>query len=176
MRRPPRPRDEGATAVEFALVLPLAVLILAFVTAAGMRVFWAALSDNATRAAAHYASLQNFKGCYPVRDNSVGGLSSVKSNTAGAYGGMLGTPTMTITNSGGVTTKALCYGGNDYNGATFPSGWERCGREGDVITVTTTYHVPGLSGLQSLVNGASFGSLNVTGLASVTHTATARCE
>jgi hypothetical protein len=166
--------------VEFALVLPLGLMIIAFLLALGLRYFWAALSDSATRAAARYASVQFPNGCYPMATTTpLGGPQNIRDHTASSYAGMLGTPTVTVTNTGRVNKRGsayvTCYG-SDYGSGVFPAGHERCGQEGDIVAITTTWHVPGLGALQGLTNAVTFGTLDVTGLATVQHTATARCE
>lgn len=164
--------DRGAVAVEFALVFPLAVMMLAFITGIGVWVFWSALADNATRSATRYASVPNTAGHWPKGNASVDGMSSVTDFAGGAYGGLLGTPTTLVGSN--------CHDrspGDESNCEPASLGLTagvQCQHTGDLLTVRVSYHVPGLSGLQSLINAMPGVDLN--GLSTVTHTARARCE
>lgn len=170
MTRPVGRRDDrGAVAVEFALVFPLAVVMIGFLTALGLRVFWAALADNATRSAVHYASIANTARHYPKGNATVDGMKSVSSQAGGAYSGVLGSATVT----GSVCSdpvEANCDPSVLPLAANF-----QCDKSGNLITVEVTYQVPGLSGLQGLINAIP-GAPDVTQLATVTNIATARCE
>jgi TadE-like protein len=121
--------DHGATAVEFALVLPLAIMFLAFLTAVGLRVLWAAAADHVTRDAASYAAVPNSRSVYPQGDATVSGMDSVTAHASKIYGGLLGAPLSSI---GAVcssqsrphdTNEAECPGWADYRACSmaFPS-------------------------------------------------------
>ena len=158
-----RERDRGAVAVEFALVFPLAIVILAFTTALGLRVFWSSLSDNAARSAARYAAVPFANGTYPTDDQ-------IKDHVKNAYGGLLGTPTSVVIlncRSYQPTDESLCE--TEDNRAPTPPG-----RAGDLVTVTIKWQVPGIQGMQSLVN--AIPGFDVSGFSSVTQTARARRE
>jgi hypothetical protein len=169
MRRLSRCEDRGAVAVEFALVFPLAVMMLAFLAAIGMRVLWGSLADNATRAATRYASVPNYAGQYPHSDASSNGMQSVTSTASGAYGGMLG---------GATVMGSVCSAADESNcepSVLALNSSFQCDRPGHLVTVQVSYHVPGLSGLQGLINAIP-GAPDVTALDTVTNVARARCE
>jgi len=164
--------EAGAVAVEFALVFPLAVLMLAFISALGLNVFWSALAENAARSAARYASVPNTAGHWPKGDATVDSMQSVSSQAAGAYGGLLGTPVSVVgsnCHARGTGDETNC----DPSTLALSAGFQ-CQHTGDLLTVRVGYHVPGLTGLQGLVN--VLPGLDVTGLATVTHTVRVRCE
>jgi len=172
MRRAIARRDDGAVAVEFALVFPLATLMLAFLAAVGLNVFWSALAENAARSAARYASVPNTAGHWPKGDATVDTMQSVSSLAAGAYNGILGTPTSVVGSNchdRGTGDESNC----DPSSLAMSAGFQ-CQHTGDLLTVQVAYHVPGLNGLQGLVN--ALPGVDVTGLATVTHTVRVRCE
>lgn len=153
-------REHGAVTVEFALMFPLLMLVVGFMLALGLRTFWSALADYATRDMARYAGLQKTTTYYPNR-------TDVVKDGAAIFGGTLGTPTVTLTETA-ATTLTPAYDQD----ASFDS---RLG-EGDTVTVTTTWNVPGLSALVGIVKGLPVIGFDMSGFATVTHTASARRE
>jgi Flp pilus assembly protein TadG len=161
-RRRARHVDRGAVAVEFALVFPLAALLLAFLIAVGLRVFWSALADNVARAAARYAAVANSQGHYPQGNAPVDTMQSVTAHAATAYQGVLGNP-QSVTGSDCTSAGTGNTDENACDGLPLTSAFQ-CTREGDLIAVRVQYHVP------------LIGALGLSDFATVTHVARARCE
>lgn len=75
----PRHKDEGATAVEFALVAPVVLLLIFVVVYAGLYFFYAAVADHIARVVAQDAALPSH-GAYP----SAADETAVARNAAGS--------------------------------------------------------------------------------------------
>jgi Flp pilus assembly protein TadG len=117
MRRPRE--DEGATALEFALVAPIVLVLVFAVIYAGMYFFYAAVADHVARVVAHDASIPNHH-VYPSTDDE-------RAVAEDAAGSLLPAP----------TSVAL---------SPTPSA-----AEGNELTVTVTYDLPGLSAIGGLM-------------------------
>jgi Flp pilus assembly protein TadG len=141
--RPARSRDEGATAVEMALILPVVFTVVFFTLYGAMFVYYSAIADHVAQKVAREVSIPTGStgSSYP---DAVHGL--VSGDVSSAAGGLIPTPQ-------GWSTTSL------------PSTGEP--QEGDLVTVSVTYHLPVLSQLSSLVPG-------LTGIDSVTRSATER--
>ena len=153
-----RSDDSGAVAVEFSILVPIAMLFIGFLIALGLRTLWAGLADDAARSLARYASIRTSSGNYPSRPAVI-----TKSGTL--LGGILGTPTVSLTQA---QTGALSY--NQDSSTTTGVG------EGDVLTVTVTYDVPGISILADWVKRIPLIGFDLTGFTTVTETSSARRE
>ena len=112
-------KDDGATAVEFALVAPIVLALIFAVVYAGVYFFYAAAADHIARVVARDASIPSH-GAYPT----VGDERTVAENAAGS---LLPSP----------TTVSL---------TPTPSA-----AEGNELTVTVTYDIPGLSAIGQLM-------------------------
>jgi Flp pilus assembly protein TadG len=112
-------KDEGATALEFALVAPVLFILIFVVIYAGMYYFYAAVADHVARAVARDASIPSH-GVYPTEVDE----KAVADSTAGT---LLPSPTSVGLSS---TPRAA---------------------EGDELTVTVTYDIPGLTTVGQLL-------------------------
>jgi Flp pilus assembly protein TadG len=112
-------KDEGATAVEFAIVAPVVFILLFVVIYAGMYYFYAAVADHVARAVARDASIPSH-GVYPSETDE----SAVAQQVTGR---LMPAPT-----SVGLSATPRAAEGNE-------------------LTVTVTYDVPGLANLGRLL-------------------------
>lgn len=112
-------KDEGATALEFALVAPILLVLMFVVVYAGIYFFYAAVADHVARAVARDASIPSH-GVYPTEADE----KAVAESTAGS---LLPSPTSVGLSS--IPRQA----------------------EGNELTVTVTYDIPGLSAVGSLL-------------------------
>lgn len=112
-------RDDGATAVEFALVAPIVFLLIFVVIYTGIYFFYAAVADHVARAVARDASIPSH-GVYPTEGQE-------KALAVHSAGTLLPSP----------TSVAL---------APTPAA-----AEGNELTVTVTYDIPGLSTVGQLL-------------------------
>lgn len=157
----------GAVTVEFALVIPLAILFLGFVLALGLRALWGGLAEDAARSLVRYASIRNAAGTYPTRPEIV-----TRSGTV--LGGVLGTPTLTLlevvrASNGSDNVQTGQFATDDVNAAPTEGS-------GDLLKVIVTYRVPGVSILTDLVRNLPGVGFDMTGLSTVTETSSARRE
>ena len=81
--------DDGTVTVEFALLIPLALLFVGFILALGMRTLWAGFAEDAARSLARYGSIRTATGDYPSRPALV-------TRSGSLLGGILGTPTISM--------------------------------------------------------------------------------
>ena len=158
MRRRLSNDDGGATAVEFSLLLPIALLFIGFLLALGMRTLWAGLAEDSARSLARYGAIRTSTGAYPNRPALV-------TKSGNLLGGILGTPTITMTQS------SASGGAYNQDSATTPTSGE-----GDILYVTVSYRVPGVSILTDLVRGIPLIGFDMSGLSTVTETSSARRE
>lgn len=144
--------DRGATAVEFAIVLPIALLLIATVLLFALRMTYAALADHAARVGLKKATIRTSQG-YPSD-------AAVRTTVDGLFAAdLLGTPT-----SFTVTRTLLAD--------------SRPG-QGDPIRVQVAYTVPGFSAASVLVPELGpFKGLRASlqDLGTVTRTADGRSE
>lgn len=112
-------KDDGATAVEFAIVAPILFLTIFAVIYAGMYFFYAAVADHIARVVARDASIPSH-GSYPSASDE----TALASNTAGT---LLPAPT-----SISLTPTPTAAEGNE-------------------LTVTVTYDIPGLTTIEGLL-------------------------
>ena len=150
---PPDSRDRGAVAVEFALLLPLALLIIFFTLALGLRTFYAAAAEFVARDVARQGSIETGPGLVRSYPNQ----AELQDKARGSLGGAVlsrATVTRTLVTDPGVSQSG----------------------EGDLLTVTVTSAVPGVAGLQAFVNAVPGPPLNLSFLSTVSQSATVRLE
>jgi hypothetical protein len=94
--------------------------------------------------------------------------ADIRQQIKDAYNGVLGTPTSVVILN--------CRNFQPTNMSNCATEDVRPGRSGDLVTVTITWDVPGLEGMQGLINAIPGPELDVTGLSTVTQTARARRE
>jgi Flp pilus assembly protein TadG len=114
-------RDEGTTAVEFALVLPAIVTTVFFGLYGGLYFYYGAMADHVARSVAREVSIPigQTGSAYPDADPA-----TVTADAKSVAGNLMPSPTS-------VTTTSLPASGTP--------------EEGDMVTVTVTYKLPGLS-------------------------------
>ena len=148
MRRRAR-GDRGAAAVEFALVVPIALVVVAAILLFGLHMTYAALADHSARVALKTASLRT-SGGYPSE-------SAVRTKVDGLFAAdLLGGPT-SFTLSRQKTPVA----------------------QGDTVSVRVVYRVPAVQAASGLVPDiAPFKGLRASlqRLGSVTRRAEGRAE
>ncbi len=123
-------RDDGATALEFAIVLPVVVAVMFFALYGAMYFFYGAIADHVARTVAREVSI-------PIAGNSDypdehSGMVAADANSAA--GSLMPNPTS-------VTTSSQPSTGNP--------------EQGDFVTVTVTYKLPLLDQLGSVIPGLS---------------------
>jgi Flp pilus assembly protein TadG len=101
--------QEGTAAVEFAIILPILLLILAGLIDFGWGFYWKHTVTNASRAGARYASLAN----YPSGTRTPYTDGQIQTLVTTAYGSDLGV-SVTGSNTAGATrsvtvTKTMSY-------------------------------------------------------------------
>jgi Flp pilus assembly protein TadG len=134
MRRLRRERlrdDSGATAVEFALIFPVVLMVSFFVLYGAMYFYYSAVAGHVARTVTRQVSIpvgQTGSG-YPAEDTT--SLMSRADNVGGTM----------IPNASDATAHNQ---GND------PTP-----EEGDLVTVTITYNLPVMSQLASVIPGLS---------------------
>jgi len=129
-------RDEGATAVEFALVLPLVVGVVFFALYGAMFFYYSAVADHVARTVARHVSI-------PVGETDSGypdaNPANVAADARSAAGTLIPDPTSAVATSLPLRSAP---------------------KEGDFVRVTVTYKLPLLSDLASVVPGlSSFDSI-----------------
>jgi Flp pilus assembly protein TadG len=129
-------KDEGTTAIEFSLVLPVIVTTVFFALYGALYFYYGAIADHVARSVARQVSIPTGQtgSAYPD-----GNAATVKADAKSAAGTLIPTPT-------NVTTTSL-------PATSTPS-------EGDMVTVTVTYKLPvlsmfGWSGLDTITRSAS---------------------
>ncbi|MCU1693560.1 MAG: hypothetical protein JWM64_2651 [Frankiales bacterium] len=126
-------RDRGATTVEAALVLPLALALLGGILLFGLRLTYAALADHAAAVGLRTATL---RGTTSYLDDVTGNTSrypnkaKVTTSVTGLFGGVLGSPTSVALGVPSVTKK-----------------------QGVAVQLTLTYDVPAVHAAADLVDG-----------------------
>jgi Flp pilus assembly protein TadG len=123
-------RDEGATALEFAIVLPVVLAVVFFALYGAMYFFYGAIADHVARTVVRQVSI-------PISGNTdYPDLHSgmVLADAKAAAGTLIPNPTT-------VTTSSLPSIGAP--------------AEGDFVTVTVTYKLPVLDQLASMIPGMS---------------------
>ncbi|HVV77571.1 MAG TPA: TadE/TadG family type IV pilus assembly protein [Mycobacteriales bacterium] len=130
-RRCARRDDEGATALEFALVLPVVVAVCFFAIYGAMFFFYSAVADHVARTVARQVSIPTTNSGTTYPDSSA---ATVLSDAKSAAGTLIPNPTTAVATS-------------------LPSSGTP--EQGDLVTVTVTYKLPLLSGLGGLVPGLS---------------------
>lgn len=126
-----QPRDEGATAVEMALILPLVVAVLFFVLYGALFFYYSAVADHVARSVARQVSVPVGQTGTSYPDASPGVVVADAKDASGTY---MPTPSSVTTTASPVSATPA---------------------EGDLVTVTVTYQLPVLSGLGHLVPGLS---------------------
>ena len=123
-------RDEGTTAVEFALVFPVVAMVCFAALYGALFFFYSAVADHVANSVARQVSIPLGQTGTAYPDATPG---TVASDAARAAGSLLPNPTS-------VTTSSL------------PTG---TAHEGGLVTVTVTYKLPVLGTLGGLVPGLS---------------------
>jgi len=145
-------RQRGAVALEFALVFPVALTVLAAIIYLGLQATYSGLAEHGVRNAARFGGIKSLaSGTYPT---------DAQIRTVGAkVDALLGTP-LSVT----VARKAGSAGTVD---CVLSGPGKRCG-DGDVITVTATYDAGALGAIAAVPGFPGGGT--------ITRTATARFE
>lgn len=118
-RHPGAKHDEGATAIEFALVLPVLLAIVLFTLYGALYLYYAAVAEHVARAAVRDATL-------PTQGNtSYPSDSDVYATAADTGSALLPSPTSVQ--------------------VTEPPDASNPPREGDPVTVTVTYQLPAVA-------------------------------
>jgi Flp pilus assembly protein TadG len=131
LRRRPLSDDTGATAVEFALVFPVVLMVSFFALYGAMYFYYSAVAGHVARTVTRQLSIPvgQTGNSYPAEDTT--SLISRADNVGGSM----------IPNASGATAHNQ---GND------PTP-----EEGDLVTVTITYKLPVMSQLASVIPGLS---------------------
>lgn len=124
-------RDEGATAVEFAIVLPVVLSVCFFALYGAMYFFYGALADHVARSLARQVSIPIAQTGSGYPDGSQATLTADAQSDAGS---LMPSPT-TVTSTSAPATGSP--------------------QQGDLVTVTVTYKLPVLDQLASLIPGMS---------------------
>lgn len=135
--------------LEFALIFPLALLVISFITALGLRSLFAAATEYVTRDVARQGSIR-------IVDNDP---------TTDRYLDEAALQAAVRTRLNGVLSQATVQRIPTPNNPARPNG------EGDLLTVIVTAPVPGVSALQGLA-----APLGLTFLTEVTQRVTVRFE
>jgi Flp pilus assembly protein TadG len=152
-----RERETGAAAVEFAVVGLFAIVLLFGLILFALHASYSGLAEHGARKAARAAAARS------LTTNRYPGDSEVEA-AAAVPDSILRDPTaIVVDRRAGPGTSAAPCGVNP--GAPRPCDG------GDVVTVTVTYGVPGLSAAAAVIPG-----LNSVGLDEVTRQASARME
>jgi Flp pilus assembly protein TadG len=130
-RRSDARRDEGATAVELALILPVVLAVLFFILYGALFFFYSAVADHVARSVARQVSVPVGQTGTSYPDASAGVVAADAKKTGGSL----------IPDPSTVTTTTL-------PASATPA-------EGDLVTVTVTYHLPVLSDLGHIIPGLS---------------------
>ena len=150
-RRPPvRLRDEsGATAVEFALVVPVFLTIVAMIVVVALRMVYAGLAENEARSMARTASMRT----------SALSTSPYPDATAAAR--------LTLCGNGALPIAGAAYSAaTDCTFTDLKKG--STAAEGDIVKVTLTYRITAIDGLTSWLPAGITSSLDsVSATASV---------
>jgi Flp pilus assembly protein TadG len=124
-------RDEGATALEFAIVLPVLLAVCFFALYGAMFFFYGALADHVARTVARQVSI-------PIAQSGSGypdaSAATVVADAKSAVGSLMPNPTSAVAASSPATGTPA---------------------QGDLVTVTVTYKLPLLSNLATVVPGLS---------------------
>jgi Flp pilus assembly protein TadG len=139
--------ERGATAVEFALIVPVLLGIVAFVVVAGLRLVYVGLAENEARSMARAAS--------------------IRSAPSVAYGDATAAGRLTLCNAGTMVLAGADYVASadcvfqDFKKSSTAG-------EGDIVKVTLTYRITSIQGLLSwLPTGVVNGLTNITASASM---------
>lgn len=114
--------QDGAVAAEFALLVPVAFLLIGFGIALGLRGLFAATTEYVARDVARYGAIQ--------RSGAYADPAQLQARAQGSVNGLMGGATVTAVY--GQTTPGARLG------------------EGDTLTLTVTAPVPGVSALRAL--------------------------
>lgn len=146
-------RQRGAVSLEFALVFPVAMLLLGGIIYLGLYATYSGLAEHGVRQAARFGGIKSLaSGTYPT---------DAEVRTIGAkVDPLLGTPlSVAVSRTAGAGTSALP--------CVVSGAGRRCG-DGDVITVTATYDAGALSAIAAVPG--------LPGSGTITRSATARFE
>jgi Flp pilus assembly protein TadG len=130
-------RDEGATALEFAIVLPVVLSVMFFALYGAMFFFYGAIADHVARTVSRVVSIPvTGNSAYPdVNCQSGQTCPAITAAAEKAAGSLLPNPT------DAVVTWAPSNG--------------QAPEQGDLVTVTVTYKLPLLDQLASVIPGLS---------------------
>ncbi|MGN6474658.1 MAG: TadE/TadG family type IV pilus assembly protein [Mycobacteriales bacterium] len=124
-------RDEGATALEFAIVLPVVLATCFFALYGAMFFYYSAVADHVARSVARQVSIPTGQSGSAYPDSTAG---TVLSDAKSAAGSLLPNPTSAVASSSPTTTTPA---------------------QGDLVTVTVTYQLPVMSQLATVIPGLS---------------------
>ncbi|HVU61870.1 MAG TPA: TadE/TadG family type IV pilus assembly protein [Mycobacteriales bacterium] len=130
-------RDEGTTAVEFALVFPVVAMVCFAALYGALFFFYSAVADHVARSVARKVSIPVGQSGSAYPDATAGTVMTDAKNAAGS---LIPDPTSAV------ATKAPATG---------------TPKQGDFVTVTVTYKLPlfsslpGLSALDTITRSAS---------------------
>jgi Flp pilus assembly protein TadG len=130
-------RDEGATALEFALVFPVVAMVCFTALYGAMFFFYSAVADHVARSVARQVSIPVGQSGSPYPDANAATVMADAKNAAGA---LIPDPTSAV------ATRTPSTG---------------TPKQGDFVTVTVTYKIPlfsslpGLSSLETITRSAS---------------------
>jgi Flp pilus assembly protein TadG len=130
-------KDEGATAVEFALVFPVVAMVCFAALYGALFFFYSAVADHVARSVARHVSIPVGQSGSAYPDATAGAIATNAKNAAGS---LLPDPTSAV------STRTPSTGSP---------------KQGDFVTVTVTYKLPlfsslpGLSALDTITRSAS---------------------
>jgi Flp pilus assembly protein TadG len=127
-------RDDGATALEFAIVLPVVLTVVFFALYGALYFFYGAIADHVARSVARQVSIPVAQGggdCPTYPDSN---QATVTADAKSAAGTLIPDPTSVVPTS-------------------LPTATKPC--EGDFVTITVTYKLPVLDQLASMIPGLS---------------------
>jgi Flp pilus assembly protein TadG len=135
--------DEGATAVEFALVLPVFLAVVFFALYGSMYFFYGAVADHVARSVVREVAVPDSSGQY-VSTNA----ASIKSDAKSAAGSLLPDPQCAVS-----TVNAQAPATDSATECPSPSSTSI--HPGDLVTVTVIYHLPLFNQLAGFIPGMS---------------------
>ena len=126
--RPVAADERGTTAVEFAIVAPVLFMFILFAMYGGLLVFYGAVADHVARQVARQVAIPTSSTGSAYPDQGGGGSATVQDAASRAAIGLMPDP-------GSVTVTSA-------RDSVAP---------GDEVTVTVTYHPPGLKFLKGVM-------------------------
>lgn len=152
--------DDGATAVEIACVLPVVLTLLGAIITFALTMVYSGLTEYAARSGLRTAVLHSPQGYADTRTDPATGKNAVEQAIDDLFPvGLLSSPSSIVIHT------------------TVPSSATTPG-QGDTVTVTVTYDVPGIRAASHLVPNflPSLLQDKLASLATITRSATGRRE